>query len=83
MADIKVYGSDWCRDCRRTKQFLAEQRVAYEWIDIERNPGEIIEVERRGGGKRVIPTVVFPDGSHLLEPTNEDLAHKLGLEPAT
>lgn len=83
MADIKVYGSDWCRDCRRTKQFLVEQQVAYEWIDIERNPGEIIEVERRGGGKRVIPTVVFSDGSHLLEPTNEDLARKLGLEPAT
>jgi glutaredoxin len=81
METLKVYGADWCRDCRRTKRFLVEQRVPFEWIDIERNPGEIVEVERRGGGMRVIPTVVFPDGSHLLEPTNEVLAQRLGLAP--
>jgi thioredoxin reductase (NADPH) len=35
MADIKLYGAPWCPDCKRTKKFLAEQRVAYDWIDIE------------------------------------------------
>jgi thioredoxin reductase (NADPH) len=53
--------------------------VAYQWIDLEANPEAVKEVEARSGGKRVIPTIVFPDGSALVEPTNEQLADKLGL----
>ena len=35
---IKVYGAPWCPDCRRSKQFLGEQRLAYDWIDIDQDP---------------------------------------------
>jgi len=35
---IKVYGASWCGDCRRAKKFLADQRVSYEWHDIEQEP---------------------------------------------
>jgi thioredoxin reductase (NADPH) len=79
MAEIKMYGADWCPDCRRSKQFLAEQRVAHDWIDIDRNPAAKAHVERLNGGAAIIPTIVFADGSHLAEPTNEELAGKLGL----
>ena len=35
--NIKVYGAPWCPDCRRSKQFLGELRVAYDWIDIDQD----------------------------------------------
>ena len=38
MADIQVYGASWCPDCRRAKKFLAEQRVPFEWFDIQDRP---------------------------------------------
>jgi len=79
MPNIEVYGAPWCPDCRRSKKFLSDQRVAFEWFDIDTDPALVEVVERHNGGKHVIPTVVFPDGSHLSEPTNEELADKLGL----
>ncbi|MHB8500573.1 MAG: FAD-dependent oxidoreductase [Candidatus Acidiferrales bacterium] len=80
MADIKVYGAPWCPDCKRSKKFLAEHRVPYEWIDIDGDVGGLRFVEELQKGGRTIPTIVFPDGSHLLEPSDEDLARKLGLK---
>jgi len=77
---IQVYGASWCGDCRRAKRFLADQRVSYEWHDIEHDPDLVKVVQERNDGKNIIPTIVFPDGSHLAEPTNEELANKLGLE---
>ncbi len=79
MADVKVYGAPWCPDCRRSKQFLGEQRVAYDWIDIDAEPEGLRYVEELQGGGRTIPTIVFADGSHLLEPSNDELAERLGL----
>ncbi|MCH8920628.1 MAG: NAD(P)-binding protein, partial [Chloroflexi bacterium] len=79
MADVKVYGAPWCPDCRRSKQFLGEQRVPYDWIDIDADAEGLRFVEELQGGGRTIPTIVFADGSHLLEPSNDELAQKLGL----
>ncbi|GAC1670588.1 MAG: hypothetical protein PVS3B2_11930 [Candidatus Dormibacteraceae bacterium] len=80
MTDIKLYGAPWCPDCKRSKKFLAEHRVPYEWIDIDENPDGLRFVEELQKGGRTIPTIVFPDGDHLLEPTDEELARKLGLK---
>jgi thioredoxin reductase (NADPH) len=77
---IRVYGASWCPDCRRAKRFLGDQRVPFEWHDIEIDPDGPRVVQERNGGNNIIPTIVFPDGSHLAEPTNEELADKLGLE---
>ena len=76
---ITVIGASWCPDCRRAKEFLGAQRVAYDWIDLEQHPEAIETVERVNGGSRSIPTILFPDGSHLTEPGNDELAEKLGL----
>ena len=79
---IKVYGASWCGDCRRAKKFLGDQRVSYEWFDIEHDPSLISLIQELNDGKNIIPTIVFPDGSHLAEPSDEELANKLGLERA-
>ncbi|HEV2426851.1 MAG TPA: FAD-dependent oxidoreductase [Acidimicrobiales bacterium] len=76
---IVVYGATWCPDCRRAKSFLTTHRVPFTWVDLETHPEATAVVEERNGGKRIIPTIVFPDGSHLAEPTNEELADKVGL----
>ncbi len=80
MAEIQVYGASWCGDCRRAKRFLGDQRVPYEWHDIEQEPELLELIKEKNDGKDIIPTIVFPDGSHLAEPTNEELADKLGLD---
>ncbi|MCA9962721.1 MAG: FAD-dependent oxidoreductase [Anaerolineales bacterium] len=77
---ITVYGAYWCPDCRRSKQFLGEHQIAYNWVDIEQDEaGEQFVIETNGG-KRIIPTIVFGDGSFLVEPSNAELAQKLGLK---
>ncbi|MEZ4728187.1 MAG: FAD-dependent oxidoreductase [Caldilineaceae bacterium] len=77
---ITVYGAYWCPDCRRSKQFLGEHQIPYHWVDIEQEPeGERFVIEKNEG-KRIIPTIVFADGSFLVEPSNAQLAAKLGLQ---
>jgi mycoredoxin len=73
MAEIKMYGADWCGDCRRAKQWFERNDVSYDWIDLEESPEGIEEVLRRNGGRKNIPVIVFRDGSHLTEPTDADL----------
>jgi len=77
---IVVYSTVWCPDCKRVKRFFGEQRVPYVSIDIEQDAGAMAFVEKVNQGKRVIPTIVFPDGSILAEPSNAELAAKLGLK---
>ena len=77
---IRVYGASWCPDCRRAKRFLGDQRISFEWHDIEVDPDEVRTVQERNDGNNIIPTIIFPDGSHLSEPSNEELAEKIGLE---
>jgi thioredoxin reductase (NADPH) len=79
MEPITVYGAPWCPDCRRSKAFLTEQRVPFAWVDIDQDAVGRQFVEDLQHGGRTIPTIVFPDGSHLLEPSNADLAARLGL----
>jgi thioredoxin reductase (NADPH) len=77
---IRLYGAQWCPDCRRAKQFFGEQRIQYQYIDIEKDPTAMLLVEQINHGKRIIPTIVFPDDSILVEPSNAQLAEKLHLQ---
>ena len=78
--DLTVYGAVWCEDCKRAKKFLGEQRVHYNWVDVEQSAEGLALVERVNNGKRIIPTIVFEDKSLLVEPSNAELAAKLGLQ---
>jgi thioredoxin reductase (NADPH) len=77
---IKLYGTEWCSDCKRSKKFLGEQRVRYDFINIEENTEGQAFVQKLQNGGLTIPTIVFGDGSILIEPSNAELAEKLGLE---
>jgi thioredoxin reductase (NADPH) len=77
---ITVYGAHWCPDCRRSKQFLGEHQIPYNWVDIEQDKQAEQFVIEKNDGKRIIPTVTFADGSFLVEPSNAELAAKLGLK---
>jgi len=80
-ANITLYGAVWCPDCKRSKQFLGEQRVAYQWVDIDEDEEGRRRVQEVNNGRQIIPTIVFQDGSILVEPTNAELAAKLGINP--
>ncbi len=77
---ITLYGTGWCPDCKRSKQFFGEQRVPYHYVDIDNDPEATAFVEEVNKGYRSIPTIVFPDGSVLVEPSNAQLAEKLGMQ---
>jgi thioredoxin reductase (NADPH) len=80
MAEVKVYAAPWCPDCRTSKQFLGEQRIPYDWIDIDQDAEAARYVREKNDGKQIIPTIIFSDGSFLAEPSNAELAQKLGLQ---
>ncbi len=74
---ITMYGADWCGDCLRAKAWFVERDVAYDYVDLEANPDEVDRVLERNNGIKKIPVIVFPDDSHLVEPTNDQLAVKM------
>ena len=76
---IAVYGAPWCPDCIRTKRFLDDQRLPYDYVDVDKNPDAAAFVREKNDGRQIIPTIMFPDGSFLVEPSNDELAVKLGL----
>jgi glutaredoxin-like protein len=73
---LRVYGAEWCGDCRRTKRQLNELAVAYDYVDLEAEPAAADEA-RRISGRTNIPVVVYPDGTHQVEPSNADVEAKL------
>jgi len=59
---------------------LGEHQIPYKWVDIEQDKTGEAYVLQKNDGKRIIPTIVFEDGSILVEPSNAELAAKLGLK---
>lgn len=76
-ATIIVYGTNWCPDCVRAKQFLERHHIPYEWVDVEKDHVAMAYIQRVNAGLRVVPTILFPDGSTLSEPSNAELAEKV------
>lgn len=73
-----MYGTNWCVDCYRARQVLANKGLDYEWVNIDRDKkGERIVLELNNGN-RSVPTILLEDGSYLVEPSNEELSEKLG-----
>ncbi len=74
---VVVYGTSGCGDCRRAKKVSEKRGVDYAWVDIEKMKGAREEMLRLNGGDRRVPTLLFPDGSVLVEPSNAELGAKL------
>lgn len=70
---VVLYGAMWCGDCVRSKAMLDRVAVPYTWIDTDAEPGAIDLLLAVNDGRRNIPVIVLPDGSHLTEPSDPDL----------
>jgi glutaredoxin-like protein len=78
-SSIIMYGASWCPDCRRAKNFFNKHKIEYEDVGIEETPDATPFVKKINNGMRIIPTIIFPDGEILVEPSDAQLAKKLGL----
>ena len=76
---IVMYGTSWCGDCARAKRMLDRHSVKFAWNDIEKDTNARSFVEGVNRGNRSVPTIVFPDGSILVEPSDSELEKKLNL----
>ena len=75
-ATLTVYGADWCRDCLRTKKQLTDLGVTFDYIDVEAS-ADAASTAQQISGRTNIPVVVYPDGTHQVEPSNADVEAKL------
>ncbi|HCS60022.1 MAG TPA: NrdH-redoxin [Microbacterium sp.] len=73
---LTLFGAEWCSDCRRTKKQLDDLGVEYTYIDLEAEPAAA-DVAKEISGRMNIPVLVYPDASHHVEPSNDDVAAKL------
>ena len=74
---IVMYATTWCGDCRFAKRWFDSHGIAYDYINIEHDPAAAEYVTKLNGGHQSVPTIVFPDGSILVEPNGQQLAEKL------
>ena len=74
--EIVMYGTLWCGETRRARAYLDRNKIAYRFIDIDRDREARSFVEKVNNGFRSVPTIFFPDGSMLVEPKEAVLAEK-------
>jgi mycoredoxin len=74
---IKMYTTPWCGYCHRLKGQLDREGIAYDIVDIEREPDAAQVVEQVNNGNQTVPTLVFDDGSALTNPSLAQIKAKL------
>jgi mycoredoxin len=74
---LTMYTTDWCGYCVRLKDGLEREGITYDEVNIERVPAAADVVMDVNGGNRTVPTVVFPDGSALTNPSMREIKQKL------
>lgn len=79
MARITVYGKTTCGDTLRSRRLLDAHRVAYDWVDVEQSAEGRRIAMSKNSGRLNTPTIVFEDGTALVEPSDEALARKVGI----
>lgn len=74
---IIIYGTAWCGDCYRTRKFFDKNKIAYKWVDVDHDKCGEDFVLLTNRGMRSVPTIIFEDGSILVEPSEAVLTQKL------
>jgi len=74
---LTMYTTDWCGYCVRLKDGLERAGIGFEEVNIERDPQAADVVMAVNGGNRTVPTLVFPDGTALTNPTLREVREKL------
>ncbi|MFC5503097.1 glutaredoxin family protein [Lysinimonas soli] len=73
---VTLFGTATCADCLRSRAELSRLGVEYDDIDIAAD-GDAAELAQAISGRTSTPVIVFPDGEHLVEPSNDELGAKL------
>ena len=73
------YATTWCGSCRRLRFILDQHGVPYHWVDIDQDEAAARALESLARGFRSVPTLLWPDGSLLIEPSLDELAKKMGI----
>ncbi|AMW21063.1 MULTISPECIES: mycoredoxin [Mycobacteroides] len=76
---LTMYSTTWCGYCRRLETQLKAAGIDYTKIDIEQDPAAADYVANVNGGNQTVPTVKFPDGSALTNPSLSQVKAKLGV----
>ncbi|MUG99125.1 response regulator [Scytonema sp. UIC 10036] len=76
---VRVIGDRWTLKTHQAKDFLARHHIPYQWLDIESEEGRKLSVDANPEELK-LPLLLFPDGTHLLQPTNTQIANKIGLK---
>ena len=66
---LTMYSTTWCGHCMRLKRMLDREGIAYAEVNIEEDSAAADFVMRVNGGNRTVPTVVFPGGAALTNPS--------------
>jgi mycoredoxin len=77
--EIVIYGTSWCFQSKQAKGLLDKHNIPYRWVDIDKDEQGRAFVEKTNRGYRSVPTIVFPDGGVLVEPSEKELVKKLNL----
>ncbi|NEU71883.1 FAD-dependent oxidoreductase [Hassallia byssoidea VB512170] len=77
---IRVIGNRWSPHSHQAKDFLARNQIPYQWMDIELSPEAQQLVEYADCDTLHLPLVLFPDGFSLMQPSNVQIAEKIGLQ---
>lgn len=79
MADLTMYTTSWCGFCARLKSQLQREGIAYDEIDIDFDPRAAERVMSVNGGNQTVPTLFFPDGSALTNPSVAEVKAQLAV----
>jgi mycoredoxin len=74
-----MYSTPWCGYCRRLKTQMEREGIEYLEVDIEADPAAADYVMSVNGGNQTVPTLVFPDGSAMTNPSLAQVKDRLGV----
>ena len=74
---LTIYSTQWCGYCHRLMKQLDREGVGYDVVDIEHEPSAADYVMSINGGNQTVPTVVFPDGTALTNPSLSQVKERL------
>jgi mycoredoxin len=77
MSQVTMYSTTWCGYCRRLKLQMDQAGIAYDEVNIERDPEAAAYVEGVNGGNQTVPTLRFTDGTALTNPPFATVAEKV------
>lgn len=72
-----MYSTTWCGYCRTLKSAMDRAGIAYDEVDIEKDPAAARYVMGVNGGNQTVPTLRFSDGTALTNPSLAEVKHRL------